>query len=38
MLGQKEKVFLIFQIVNLQNLVNFGHRESHRFEFQILGD
>jgi hypothetical protein len=28
----------MFQIVDQTNLVNFGHREGHRFEFQSLGE
>jgi hypothetical protein len=32
---QKGKLFLIFQTFSLQILVNFGHWESHHFEFQI---
>jgi hypothetical protein len=35
-LVQKEKFITMFQTISLQNLVNFGHREVHRFKFQIL--
>jgi hypothetical protein len=35
-LVQKAKFILMFQTISLQNVVNFGHREVHRFEFQIL--
>jgi hypothetical protein len=35
-LGQKGKLFPMFQFVSLQNLVNFGHGEGHCFEFQNL--
>jgi hypothetical protein len=37
-LVQKEKVFPMFRSLNLQNMVNFGHLESHRFKFQSLDD
>jgi hypothetical protein len=38
MLGQNVKLFLMFQTVDLQNLVNLGQREGYRFKFQSLGE
>jgi hypothetical protein len=35
---QKGKLFLVFPTITMQNLVNFGHREGHYFEFQSLED
>jgi hypothetical protein len=37
-LGKKVKLFLMFKTIDLQDLVNFWHREGHRFEFQCSGD
>jgi hypothetical protein len=37
-LGQKVKLFLIVQVVSLQNVVNFGDHECHHFKFQNSGD
>jgi hypothetical protein len=34
----KMKVFLVFPTIPMQNLVNFGHREDHFFEFECLED
>jgi hypothetical protein len=37
-LCQKGTLFLVFPTIPMQNLVNFGHREGHCFEFQNLED
>jgi hypothetical protein len=34
---QKVKFLLVFQSVDLQNLVKFWHQEGHQFEYQSVG-
>jgi hypothetical protein len=33
---QKVKFLLMFEIVGLQTLANFGHQEGHQIELQLL--